>query len=180
MVTLNKPSAGDTDWTTEINDNWSSIESALNGQVTKVVPTSPEDSRTSDPTPTDDSYLQFAIGANETWQFEIDVFLSCTSATPDVRFAFGGPSGMTFRSLLVPFQANLSGILESEVEMFTSTSPAIEIDWTSAPNPSYFSIRGSIFNGANAGTFSFQWSQRNSNATKVVILPGSYLIARKA
>jgi hypothetical protein len=31
MVTLNKPSAGDTDWTTEINDNWTSLESALSG-----------------------------------------------------------------------------------------------------------------------------------------------------
>jgi hypothetical protein len=31
MVTLNKPSAGDTDWAGEVNSNWSSIESALNG-----------------------------------------------------------------------------------------------------------------------------------------------------
>lgn len=29
MVTMNKPLAGDTDWTTEINDNWTSIESNL-------------------------------------------------------------------------------------------------------------------------------------------------------
>lgn len=29
MVTLNKPSAGDTDWTTEINDNWTALENAV-------------------------------------------------------------------------------------------------------------------------------------------------------
>lgn len=29
MVTLNKPAAGDTDWTTEINDNWTVIENSL-------------------------------------------------------------------------------------------------------------------------------------------------------
>jgi hypothetical protein len=29
MPTLNKPSAGDTDWTTEINDNWTALENQL-------------------------------------------------------------------------------------------------------------------------------------------------------
>lgn len=33
MVTLNKPAAGDTDWTTEINDNWTTIENSLNAAV---------------------------------------------------------------------------------------------------------------------------------------------------
>lgn len=41
MVTLNKPVAGDTDWTTEINNNWTSIEGILNGSLqhieTKVI-----------------------------------------------------------------------------------------------------------------------------------------------
>jgi len=29
MVTLNKPPAGDTDWTTEINDNWTTLENQV-------------------------------------------------------------------------------------------------------------------------------------------------------
>lgn len=33
MVTLNKPPAGDTDWTTEVNDNWTTIENSLNSIV---------------------------------------------------------------------------------------------------------------------------------------------------
>ena len=33
MVTLNKPSAGDTDWTTEINDNWTTIEDNIGSMV---------------------------------------------------------------------------------------------------------------------------------------------------
>lgn len=33
MVTLNKPTAGDTDWATEINDNWTTIENSIDQSI---------------------------------------------------------------------------------------------------------------------------------------------------
>lgn len=176
MVTLNKPSAGDTDWTTEINDNWTNLESSVNG-VVRIVKTTDE-SLVSSTTLQDDNELRFAIGANETWQFQILGFWSSASTTPDIKVALNGPaSPTTLRAHVQHYFAVASGP-DSDGGLITSYGSAVSADVGTVPD-TLFEIRGSVINGSTPGTFVLQWAQRASSATATVVKAGSYLVAHR-
>lgn len=42
-------------------------------------------------------------------------------------------------------------------------------------NGGFVMLSGVVHNGANAGTFSFQWAQNTSDGTATVVRAGSYL-----
>lgn len=173
MVTLNKPSAGDTDWTTEINDNWTTLESLANGRV--VVVKSANESVTSN-SPHDDSELEFSIGANETWQFEIRGFYTSSSATPDIKVALNGPAKLNLRYHCIIWGAAADAMaqfgLKTDYEDFTT------INHGTAPD-TLFTIHGSVVNDSTPGTVVLRWAQNTTSATPTTLRKGSYLLANR-
>lgn len=175
MVTLNKPAAGDTDWTTEINDNWTTLEGVANGALTVVK--SADESVTSSTSPQDDDELKFTIGANETWKFEFVVFWWAANSTPDLKVKLNGPASFSNLRAHCSFwnvdaQTTSVGAWLTDYTMTASTNHA------AAPD-TLLIIRGSVVNGATAGTFVFQWAQMTSSATATTVRKGSYLVASK-
>ena len=177
MVTLNKPSAGDTDWTTEINDNWISLESSVNG-VLRLIKTADE-SVTTSTTLQDDDALKFLMGANETWVFDVVGFWGAGSTGPDIKVGLNGPGTPTLLRAQIqhyngPGQtpAGAGGILTSY-----GTSEAVDI--SSGPPDTLFTLKGTVINGSTPGNLVVQWAQRVSSATATTVKAGSFLVAHR-
>jgi hypothetical protein len=176
MVTLNKPAAGDTDWTTEINDNWTSLEASVNG-VLRLIKTVDE-SVTSSTTLQDDDELKFSIAAGETWQFEVFAFWGAASTSPDIKVALNGPGTPTLLRAQIQHY-NGQGDAPYSGTVVTSYGVAESIDISSGPPNTLFVIKGTVVNGATAGTLVVQWAQRASSVTATTVKAGSYLVAHR-
>jgi hypothetical protein len=112
-----------------------------------------------------DSELEFAVAANEVWQFE-GVILFTTAATPDIKFQATGPTGAVGAWGIVgnagtTVQGNRT-VLGTE-QAFTAFTAGIIRFW------------GAIHNGANAGTLAIQFAQNTADAANTTILAGSYI-----
>jgi len=182
MVTLNKPSAGDTDWTTDINDNWTNLETSVNG-VFRVVKTADQEV-TNSTTFQDDNTLQFSVGANETWQFEAVLFIEIATATPDMKLGFMGPTSPSNFRVHVQGWNRDGNDLAANGETLTAYISAADPTTYWEENygdtvKSMIVARGSIINGSNSGTLSIQWAQRASNSTPTIVKKGSYLVAHR-
>jgi len=177
MVTLNKPVQGDSNWYQPVTDNWTTIEGSLNKTVTLVK--TGDTSRSNTATLADDPDLQFSIGANETWAFEIMVFHTIGTATPDIQVALNGPINgpSVLRAHAESYPGG--GTAPSNGVLITAYATPFAIDYGSSPINSLVTIRGAVKNGPTAGTFSLQWAQRVSNATATTVQAGSYMVAHQ-
>lgn len=132
-----------------------------------------DETRTSNNTLTADSTLKFAMEANKTYTFNCYVFYS-TGATPDLKFGFDGPAGVTsvriVRKHIVPGGTGYSGV--SVATAYETTGVAIT---SSSTAPGYIELSGTIVNGSTAGNFVFTWAQNTSNAANTTIEKGSLL-----
>jgi hypothetical protein len=129
-----------------------------------------------------DSELIFAIGANETWQFEL-VILHLGAEAGDFKMAVKGPSGVAgiwsaFGAITVAVSGayNLNAGARSTWD--NSATLAFGNQGASALSASA-NVKGVARNGATPGNIELWWAQNTSDATGTTIKTDSYLIARR-
>ena len=123
----------------------------------------------------DDDQLSFAVGAGETWIF--DMFLSALagSSAPDLKVAFAIPAGASIKWSMVGTNGN-SGSSLWVVD--SALSPLVFQCFGGLPADMCM-IRGTVTTGGTAGTVQLQWAQNASNALATTVQAGSYLQASK-
>jgi hypothetical protein len=128
-----------------------------------------------------DDALLFAIGANETWEFEFVLSVSSSSDTPDIKVAITGPTACAgMWGSHGPASNYVSGT--NVYNSFTKTVwDASSFAGHGIRNgvPVMVTIKGLARNGANAGNIQLQWAQNTSNGTGTTVDADSYLIARR-
>jgi len=128
-------------------------------------------SRTNDATLASDPDLQFAMAAGETYAIRLKVFFTAP-ATPGLKFALVGPASPTRvqaeRRVRAP-----GGTTETIAgdDVYTA-STAIAGNATAH---GFLTMDIVVENGANAGTFAFQWAQNAANANACAVRAGSTL-----
>jgi hypothetical protein len=123
----------------------------------------------------DDDQLSFAVGASETWIF--DMFLSAWagSATPDLKVGFAIPAGATIKWSLVGTNGN-NGISQFVIDTASGTLPFQCFGGLPADMAM---IRGMVTTSGTPGTVQLQWAQNTANASATTVQAGSYLQASK-
>lgn len=116
-----------------------------------------------------DTTLQFAMLANTTYAIECRVFFDTANA-PDFKYATVGPAAptsvRTVRSHIIPGTvAPVDG-----VDLAATASTAVVGTGTTG---GYVTLETVWQNGANAGTWGFQWAQNTANAATTTVLAGS-------
>lgn len=125
----------------------------------------------------DDDSLSFAIGANETWTFNL--FLRVFAGAGGFKYAFTIPSGASGRlDKYSNISATGSNAIDADITTGGGDSSSLSITGTNQWQ-SYQPMFGYVINGANAGTVQFQWAQNTSNGTGTVVKRGAILTARK-
>jgi len=126
---------------------------------------------TSNGTLFDDSALTFSMAANTNYAVRLIVFFD-TGASEDFQFALTGPTSPTY--VRVRRRHFPPGSTTATNGMDTSVTPATSITGTGTTG-GFIEMDVAWQNGANAGTFAFQWAQNSSGATASVVRAGSYL-----
>lgn len=132
---------------------------------------SSDESITSDNTLSNDAALTFSMAANTTYTARLVVFFD-SGATEDFQYAISAPASPTYvrirRRHFPPGSTTATNAMDTAATSATSitgsgtTGGFIEADiiWQ---------------NGANAGTFAFQWAQNTSGGTATIVRAGSFL-----
>lgn len=131
----------------------------------------------SDNTPSTDAALQFTMAANTKYIIELDVrWLS--GSTPDIKWTLAGPASPTIASWIVTSNSPGGGNIQYATGGGTyPTNQTVNGDAsTTIPGLIYYKLV--VQNGANAGTWGFQWSQNTSTASDTTVLAGSSLTYR--
>ena len=139
------------------------------GQQSLDVRKSADESLTSNAVLQDDDELLFAIGANETWVFQLNLIYT-TLATPDIQIAVTAPSGATC-------DYAGGGIDMADGAGSTTCGGAVAVTGGSATANSPLYVYGAIVNGSTAGTVRLQWAQNTSNSNTTTIHQGSSVSA---
>jgi len=125
----------------------------------------------------DDTHLQFAIGANEAWYFQLHLAWTM-NATGAWKVAFNSPSGSA-GWWGTPGKNNSPNI--SPFVQYTATFVDGETtNGNQIATTEYLGLMGYVLNSSSAGTFKLRWAQAASNATNTTLKRGSYMLAGKA
>jgi hypothetical protein len=117
--------------------------------------------------------LFFAVAANTNYQFRLEVLFD-TGTTPDFKYRHSGPAGATL--VRITQQDAAPGDTALGYSVATAFSAAdVAVAGGAVTNGGYVKLTGIIQNGANAGTFRFQWAQNNSSGTATTVRAGSYI-----
>jgi hypothetical protein len=129
-------------------------------------------SRASTTTKTADPELSVAVAANSTYKFEAFIKAFSTSAAPDFRSIFTGPSGYDYYLIHNGgFGGNYTeGNVGYASEITRSLDANIEGDI-------YYT--GVLTTAGTAGNFTFDWAQLTSDVTATQVRAGSYLTLTK-
>jgi len=115
----------------------------------------------------DDDHLFFALAANETWIFELLLWVAGPTAA-DIKLAFTVPTGATL--IWSGHGHNLNVVLTDEGTIVnppaeaSGTSLAFGTQGTKVP----LRLFGMVVNGANAGNLQLQWAQNGATGTTTV------------
>jgi hypothetical protein len=145
------------------------------GATVKTVRKSADQSVTSSTTLVNDTHLKFAVAANETYIFQLWLFVYAADGTPDIKVTCTGPSGSTvlWSSSQVIFNAAAATTLTS-----VNTS-GVSADLFVDANNRAIQLYGTIANGATAGDLQFQWAQNTSSANSTTVKAGSSIFGIK-
>lgn len=125
-----------------------------------------------------DSEMQFAMGANETWAFEMHIF-SAGTGTTDIKYSIGFPTGAVCPwGALGGGTASLSAYSSNANDTPTSasTTRAVGMDGTTQLEI----IKGTVFNGSTAGSLILYWAPNATDgANTASVRKGSHLIATR-
>jgi hypothetical protein len=128
---------------------------------------------TNDATLNNDSQLFFTVAANTTYQFRLEVLFD-SGSTPDFKYRHSGPANPTL--VRITQQDSPPGSTTLTYSVATAFSAAdVVVNGGAVTNGGYVKLTGIIQNGANAGTFRFQWAQNNSSGTATTVRAGSYV-----
>ena len=130
---------------------------------------------------TDDTALQFSIGAGETWVVKYDLIVTnSSSAGPDWKSAVLAPASSTCN-----FQLSGSegvGTIFPQATGTDCTTPG-EINNTNVQDDAGFGfnvqLQGIVTAGVTGGTVKLQWAQSTSTAVNLTVKAGSFLEAFK-
>lgn len=124
-----------------------------------------------------DAALQFQIGADQLWQFEIVVL--CNVGDGNMKWGLNGPAavwlraGSEFLSSRLPDKETGSYLCGLQTSYGTTFTSLFSGQWNRV-----LRIAGSVQNGPAAGTFAFQWAKNSAQGT-TQIYRGSYLKAAR-
>lgn len=120
---------------------------------------------------TADSTLTFAMAASTKYSIRCEIFYD-TAATPDFQWSTSGPTSPTLvRTQRHAIQAGATAF--SIVGVDTAATGAQAMTGTGTTG-GYVQLTTTWENGANAGTWAFNWAQNTSNASNTTVLAGSY------
>jgi len=120
-----------------------------------------------------DGVLAFALLANSTYRFQLDL-LYTTPTAADIKIGWTGPAGFTMRWGGMGF--NTSEVWTAFGGLTESTQPAFG---GSGSTDLYARLVGEVTTTGNAGTLNLQVAQQTSNAGNTIVRAGSTLIAEK-
>lgn len=119
--------------------------------------------------------MSFAIGANETWSFDMIYFGGCNN-TGGTKFAITLPTGCTLKSAV---DAVNTGSTTFQMEqMTTSGTLTTNIFFELNSSALYAKIVGIAVNGSTAGTIQLQYASGTATQTST-IQANSYTTARR-
>lgn len=132
---------------------------------------------TSNTTVANDNHLTFAVAANEVWSFDLWLsVIGASAGTANFKMTMNGPSGATILWSFAPqIDTSTAGTTQRHEAKAMAVTDSIYADNLA----SVIGIKGTIVNGANAGSCTLQWAQDTSNANGCTIYANSTLIAIK-
>ncbi len=129
--------------------------------------------------------LQFSVGANETWQFEISLLFH-DNASPDPKVRLTGPNlagGGWISAMMTCLFSNptLFTIPTAYSTMYLDAwNDVLTADIGGAASYVHqYVFKGVVKTGSTSGFVRLQYGNRVSSPVTQEVLPGSYLIARK-
>lgn len=117
-----------------------------------------------------DTQLALPIEASTTWAYDFTLFGTSSTATPDFKFSFTGPVGIT---VVTFFGADLQSSAGGTPVYGSFSASGIGI-LTAAV---FRGVKGRLVveNGVNAGTIQLVWAQNTQTAEDTTVRAGSYL-----
>jgi hypothetical protein len=130
---------------------------------------STDQSLTSSTTLVNDSELLFEVAANETYIFQLWLYVFAADGVPDIKLTCLGPSGSTVlwsssQVILLP-----DGTVTATTVQASGVTQALLVD----SNLRALQLYGTILNGSTAGNLQFQFAQNTSSATSITVKAGS-------
>lgn len=151
---------GDSSWATP-SAGWTVVQKTANETIQ------------SDNSLNNDSALTFSMLANTKYAIKIRVF-SSTSAAADFQTAITGPASPTRVQFLNIYMADVGAFAAQSFSDSSYTSNSLSL--VAGSNQNYvLKYDIIVHNGANAGTFAYQWAQVTSNASDTTVYAGSTL-----
>ena len=145
------------------------------GATVAAVRKSADQSVTSSTTIANDTHLKFAIGANETYTFNLWLYTSAANSTPGIKWNVAGPSGSTvFFSPPNTYPMADGATVIATIGSATDTFQGF-VDGNLRP----MLIQGSILNGSTAGDVQLKWAQNTSSGTSTTVKAGSFIYGIK-
>ncbi len=120
----------------------------------------------------DDPDLQFAVVANEIWEFTLLIRID-SDATADFNYVFTLPAGAAIWGVTITALAAATTVFDADI------TGAVSVQCQATGTDDVVLIRGSIVIGGTAGDVILQWAQNVTNAYDTKVLKGSYLSAQK-
>lgn len=139
-----------------------------------VVAKSTDETLVSSTTLQDDDELKFAVGAGESYSFELLLFISELANNPNIKFRMGATGGLTgsvkYSWRRIDSPSTVSGLIVD----FTTDTGVVNLSTTEQA----FQISGTV-KATNAGTLVFQWAQATSDDDYTKVHALSKLVALK-
>jgi len=136
----------------------------------------PDDESAANNTLQDDDDLQLSVETATVYRFRFVLWVTCGSATPDLKLSLAGPGTPTKLQATVFATATSAGDaawkLDGQLTAWASTNV---VNYTAAPTAAPVIIEGILFSDA-AGTFKLEWAQNTTDGSNAMyVLKGSYL-----
>ncbi|HET6504622.1 MAG TPA: hypothetical protein VFG87_28065 [Amycolatopsis sp.] len=123
-----------------------------------------------------DSTLFLAV--NSTATYEISGIIRYNSGTtPDIKFAWTGPTSATFYWSCNGLDTAASGVTGTVSRQALAIADTVGIGGTG--NDLAADIHGILTVSSTSGNLQFQWAQNTANASNTIVRANSFLIARQ-
>lgn len=130
---------------------------------------STDQSVTSSTTFVNDSQLFFAVASNETYIFQLWLFVYAADVVPDIKVTCLGPTGST----LLWSSSQVIYLPDGTPTLTTTQTSGQPLSLLVDSNDRAIQLYGTILNGSTAGNLQFQFAQNTSSATPITVKAGS-------
>ncbi len=135
---------------------------------------SADQTKTANTTLATDSELSFTMAISAKYRVEMEVYFDSTAAG-DFKWRHVGPTSPSIvrlsRRAIVPGAAVAFSSILVDLAFSAADLPLVSTGTTGG----VIYLEGIVHNGANAGTFGFQWAQNTSDAGNTIVRAGSIL-----